>query len=119
MPNFKNFTYEETVEYIEDFFYYLREDLKHTHRKRITLNDLNYELKQLYHYCDIDIKTFSAIIKDLGICLRNCVSYGTQERLKQVLIESTRSNTGESRLIIRNDDAKRFYYAKSCLIHVF
>lgn len=113
------YTYEETVDYIKEYFQYLRDDLKKfTYSQRIDLHDLNKEMEQLYYDTGLKLKDFREVIKDLGICLRNCVCYGSQERLRKVILESKKSKSGRSSLTIHKEDAKRFFYVKSCLIEL-
>ena len=80
-------------------------------RKNVSLERLDRQLQTLHDTMGISLTKMRKIIKRKGICLKNCVEYGSMNALKQKL----RSNR---RLIVSKNQAKQFKYVKSCLVMI-
>ena len=80
-------------------------------RRNVSLDRLNRELETLHESMGISLTKMRRIIKNKGICLKNCVEYGSKQALQRKL----RSNP---RLILNRNQAKRYKYVKNCLIIV-
>ena len=80
-------------------------------RRNVSLERLNRQLETLHESMGISLTKMRKIIKNKGICLKNCVEYGSRQALQRKL----RSNP---RLTLSRNKAKRYKYVKSCLIVV-
>jgi hypothetical protein len=80
--------------------------------RKISLHQLNEELKKLHELRWISMKKMAFVLKSLGICLSNCVRYGNQKLLRAAL-------KNNKKLLINRNEAKKFKYVKQCLIQIY
>lgn len=75
----------------------------------VPIDELDRVLGVLFESLGISMNKFKEVVGSKGICLRNCVEYGSPEALRAAL----RANR---KLILPRSKAKQYKYAKRCLI---
>ncbi len=109
------------TDYYEEYYYeddevYVSEALfdfsfKNKHGKKFKLKVLDDELRRIHKYLECSKKRLQDIIKNLGICLSNCIQYGSIHQLRTVL-----RNNG--RLRYPKSEIKKYEFVKFCLIKI-
>ncbi len=98
--------------YIVDAMANLRLSTEGRPHRKIPLQQLDDELRNLHETKGISLTKMRRVIKELGICLTNCFRYGSEDKLRKAL-------KNNRKLFINRNFAKEFKYVKSCLIQIY
>ena len=80
--------------------------------RRVSMKVLDEELRRLHEEKGISMNKMRKVIRDFGICLKNCFQYGSPSKLRKAL-KNDRS------LLVNRNEAKKYKYVKNCLIMVY
>eukprot|EP00386_Alphamonas_edax_P005690 GDKI01018498.1.p1 GENE.GDKI01018498.1~~GDKI01018498.1.p1 ORF type:complete len:101 (+),score=42.21 GDKI01018498.1:1-303(+) len=86
----------------------LEEKYRH-HPGGVPLDELEERLVEAKEEMGISMKKFSDVVKNKGVCLKNCRKYGSISDLRIEL-------RMEKKLIVSKYAAKEFKHVKQCLI---
>lgn len=73
------------------------------------INVLDRALCVLFETLRVSMTVFTKAVRSCGICLKNCVEYGSPHALHAALLAN-------GKLILPLRKAKKYKYAKRCLI---
>jgi len=101
---------EETSVILERF-QNLRLSTQGRRSRKVPMSVLDEELRKLHEEMRISMNKMKSIIKDFGICLKNCFRYGSQNALRKAL-------KNDRNLLVNRNEAKKYKYSKQCLIKI-